>query len=220
MPRLHNLGFPRIGARRELKVALEQHWKGALSHAELRAVGRDLRKQSWQRQAGLHLVPAGDFSFYDQVLDTSFLLGNVPTRAGSGSGDPLDAYFRLARGRAAGETGAGVAAGEMTKWFDTNYHYIVPELGADTTFRLNAERLVAELREARELGVNVKPVVIGPVTYLWLGKTSDGSDRRALLPRLVPVYRELFALLAAEGAKWVQVDEPALVTELDASWLA
>jgi 5-methyltetrahydropteroyltriglutamate--homocysteine methyltransferase len=219
MVRLHNLGFPRIGARRELKAALEQHWKGALSHAELHALGRELRKQNWQRQAGLDAVPVGDFSFYDQVLDTSFLFGNVPARAGAGSGDVLDAYFRIARGRAAGETGAGVPAGEMTKWFDTNYHYIVPELGAETTFRLNAERLLAEYREARELGVNAKPVVLGPLTYLWLGKTSDGADKLALLPRLVPVYRELFARLAAEGAEWVEVDEPALVTELDATWL-
>jgi 5-methyltetrahydropteroyltriglutamate--homocysteine methyltransferase len=220
MVRLHNLGFPRIGARRELKFALEQHWKGALSPEELRALGRELRKQSWERQAALDWVPVGDFSFYDQVLDASFLLGNVPARAGSGSGEPLDAYFRIARGRAAGETGDGVPAGEMTKWFDTNYHYIVPELAAGTEFRLNAERLVAELREARELGVKAKPVVVGPVTYLWLGKTTDGSDKLALLPRLVPVYRELFALLAAEGAEWVEVDEPALVTELDAAWLA
>src|SRR5690242_16108080 len=110
----HNLGFPRIGARRELKHALEQHWKGRLSHGELRAAGSDLRRQGWQRQAGLDWVPIGDFSFYDHVLDTSFLLGNVPRRA-AGSTDPLDAYFRVARGRAAGETGAGVAAGEMTK---------------------------------------------------------------------------------------------------------
>src|SRR5689334_22560288 len=116
MARSHNLGFPRIGARRELKVALEKHWKGTLPHAELEAVGRELRKQSWQRQSGLDWVPVGDFTFYDQVLDTSFLLGNVPARAGVGSGEQLDPYFRLARGRASGELGDGVAAGEMTKW--------------------------------------------------------------------------------------------------------
>src|SRR6185436_14033073 len=126
MALLHNLGFPRIGARRELKAALEKHWKGAMSHAELEGVGRELRRQNWRRQAGLDWVPVGDFSFYDHVLDTSFLVGNVPERASSGRDGPRDAYFRIARGRAPGETGPGVPAGEMTKWFDTNYHYIMP----------------------------------------------------------------------------------------------
>jgi 5-methyltetrahydropteroyltriglutamate--homocysteine methyltransferase len=218
MARTHNLGFARIGAQRELKFALEKHWKGALSQAELEARGQELRRQNWQRQAQLDLTPVGDFSFYDQVLDTSFLLGNVPARARAGEGQPLDAYFRVARGRAAFETGAGVAAGEMTKWFDTNYHYIVPELSAESQFRLDATRIVAHLREARAQGVKAKPVVIGPVTYLWASKTKDGSDRLALLPRLLPVYRELLAALYAEGAEWVQIDEPVLVTELDARW--
>jgi len=217
MARTHNLGFPRIGARRELKFALERHWQGAIAAAGLEALGGELRKQSWQRQAGLDLVAVGDFSLYDHVLDTSFLIGNVPARARVGDGAPLDAYFRIARGRAATET-AGVAAGEMTKWFDTNYHYIVPELSADAQFQLDAARLVAQVREARALGVGVKPVVIGPVTYLHLGKVKDDSDKLALLPRLVPVYRELLAVLAAEGVAWVQLDEPVLVTELDARW--
>ncbi|HWA75164.1 MAG TPA: 5-methyltetrahydropteroyltriglutamate--homocysteine S-methyltransferase [Polyangiaceae bacterium] len=218
MARTHNLGFPRIGAQRELKFAQEKHWKGALSHAELGAVGRDLCRQNWQRQAGLDLTPIGDFSFYDQVLDTSFLLGNVPERAHVGQGQALDAYFRIARGRAAGDAGAGVAAGEMTKWFDTNYHYIVPELSKDTAFGLNAARLLAELEAGQQAGVHVKPVLLGPMSYLWLGKTKDGSDKLSLLPKLLPVYRELFALLAQKGANWLQIDEPALVTELGSAW--
>jgi 5-methyltetrahydropteroyltriglutamate--homocysteine methyltransferase len=218
MARIHNLGFPRIGAERELKFAQEKHWKGALSQAELEALGAELRRQSWRRQAGLDLVPVGDFAFYDHVLDASFLVGNVPARARAGEGEPLDAYFRVARGRAAGDTDGGVAAGEMTKWFDTNYHYIVPELSTETSFRLDASRLLAQLGEARQAGVAAKPVIIGPVTYLWLGKAKDGSDRLSLLPKLLPVYRELLATLAREGIDWVQMDEPALVTELGPLW--
>ena len=218
MARIHNLGFPRIGAQRELKFAQEKHWKGALSHGELQALGAELRQQNWRRQSALDLVPVGDFAFYDQVLDASFLLGNVPARARAGEGEPLDAYFRVARGRAAGDTDGGVAAGEMTKWFDTNYHYIVPELSVETSFRLDASRLLAQLAEARKTGVAAKPVIIGPVTYLWLGKAKDGSDRLSLLPKLLPVYRELLATLAREGVDWVQIDEPALVTELSPVW--
>ena len=218
MARTHNLGLPRIGAQRELKFAQEKHWKGALTHAELEALGAELRRQGFQRQAKLDLVPVADFSFYDQVLDASFLLGNVPARARVGAGQPLDAYFRIARGRAAGDTDGGVAAGEMTKWFDTNYHYIVPEFSAQAAFRLDAARLLAQLAEARTAGVSAKPVVIGPITYLWLGKTKDGSNRLSLLPRLLPLYRELLTLLARAGVGWVQMDEPALVTELDPEW--
>jgi 5-methyltetrahydropteroyltriglutamate--homocysteine methyltransferase len=218
MARTHNLGFPRIGAQRELKLAEEKHWKGLLTHGELELAAAELRAQGWQRQAKLDLVPVGDFSFYDQVLDASFLLGNVPERALAGNPPPLDAYFRVARGRAAGDVGSGVAAGEMTKWFDTNYHYIVPELSAQTSFRLDASRLVAQLVEARKAGVAFKPVIIGPVTYLWLGKAKDGSERLSLLSKLLPVYRELLTVLAREGADWVQIDEPALVTELGPDW--
>jgi len=218
MARIHNLGFSRIGAQRELKFAQEKYWKGALSHAELEALGAQLRQQNWQRQSGLDWVPVGDFAFYDHVLDTSFLLGNVPARARLGQGQPLDAYFRLARGRTAGDTDGGVAAGEMTKWFDTNYHYIVPEFSAQTTFRLDSSRLLAQLAEAREAGVRAKPVIVGPVSYLWLGKSKDGTDRHTLLPKLLPVYHELLATLAREGVEWAQIDEPALVTELGPVW--
>ena len=218
MARTHNLGFPRIGTHRQLKRALEQHWKGALSQPELEALGAEIRRENWQRQAGLDWVPVGDFSFYDHVLDMSFLVGNVPTRARAGDGLPLDPYFRVARGRSAGEAGAGVAAGEMTKWFDTNYHYIVPELSPQSTFRLNAAALLAQLADARQQAVPAKPVIVGPVTYLWLGKAHDGSDRLSCLRRLLPVYRELLSTLAREGVDWVQIDEPALVTELSADW--
>jgi 5-methyltetrahydropteroyltriglutamate--homocysteine methyltransferase len=218
MARTHSLGFPRIGAQRELKFALEKHWNGALSHPELETSAATLRRHNWMRQAKLDWVPVGDFSFYDHVLDTSFLVGNVPQRAEDASRSTLDAYFRVARGRAAHDTGCGIHAGEMTKWFDTNYHYIVPELGQDCAFRLQPERLLAQLREAKELGLRAKPVVLGPLTYLWLGKTAAEFDRLTLLPGLVSVYRELFQRLKAEGAEWVQVDEPALVTELPAAW--
>ena len=169
----------------------------------------------------------GDFSFYDHVLDMSFTLGNVPERARRHAGPALEQLFRVARGRArdaGADAGAQkgaqegeVAAGEMTKWFDTNYHYIVPELHADTAFSLDASRLLAQLAEAKEQGVKARPVIIGPVN-LALGKTHDGSDRLALLPRLLPVYAQLLERLHEAGAEWVQVDEPLLVTDLDEAW--
>jgi len=220
----HNLGFPRIGAQRELKFALESYWKGASSRDELQALGARLRQRHWQQQAGLDLAPVGDFSFYDQVLDMSFTLGNLPERVRGFHGDVLDNYFRVARGRSAhgsedhGACCGGVAAGEMTKWFDTNYHYIVPEFTAQTHFKLDASRLLAQLAEARAQGVKAKPVIVGPVTYLAIGKAKDDSDKLALLPRLLEAYAELLDTLAAQGVEWVQIDEPLLVTELDADW--
>ncbi|MFA7666032.1 MAG: 5-methyltetrahydropteroyltriglutamate--homocysteine S-methyltransferase [Burkholderiaceae bacterium] len=220
----HNLGFPRIGARRELKFALESYWQGKTARDELKAAGARLRQRHWQAQAALDWVPVGDFSFYDQVLDMCFTLGNLPERARGFHGDALDNYFRVARGRSAqgveehaGCCG-GIAAGEMTKWFDTNYHYIVPEFNADTHFRLDATRLLDQLAEARAQGVKARPVIIGPVTYLALGKAKDDSDKLALLERLLPVYAQLLDRLAGAGAEWVQVDEPILVIELDAGW--
>ncbi|REE90746.1 5-methyltetrahydropteroyltriglutamate--homocysteine S-methyltransferase [Cupriavidus plantarum] len=224
MTKIHNLGFPRIGAKRELKFALESYWKGESSRDDLKRVGAELRQRHWNDQKGLDLVPVGDFAFYDQVLDMSFTLGNLPERVQGFHGDALDNYFRVARGRSAqsAETHAeccgGVAAGEMTKWFDTNYHYIVPEFSSATTFRLDASRLLAHLAEARATGVQAKPVIVGPVTYLALGKAKDDSDKLALLPRLLPAYAELLATLAAQGVEWVQIDEPILVTELDDAW--
>ncbi|QKO20772.1 5-methyltetrahydropteroyltriglutamate--homocysteine S-methyltransferase [Rhodoferax sp. BAB1] len=224
MALIHNLGFPRIGAKRELKFALESYWKGESSRATLQATGAQLRQRHWQQQAGLDLVPVGDFSFYDQVLDMSFTLGNLPERVRGFHGEALDNYFRIARGRSAVGTDehsaccVGVAAGEMTKWFDTNYHYIVPEFTAATEFKLDASRLLAQLAEAKAQGVKVKPVIVGPVTYLAIGKAKDDSDKLALLPRLLDVYAQLLETLAAQGVTWVQIDEPLLVTELDADW--
>ncbi|OIQ98071.1 5-methyltetrahydropteroyltriglutamate--homocysteine methyltransferase [mine drainage metagenome] len=215
----HNLGFPRIGAKRELKFALESYWKGLSSRDDLKTFGAQLRQRHWQDQFRLDLVPVGDFAFYDQVLDMSFTLGNLPERVQGFQGDQLDNYFRVARGRSAPTAdGRDVAAGEMTKWFDTNYHYIVPEFTAATEFKLNTSRLLEQLAEAKVQGVKAKPVIIGPVTYLWLGKTKDDSNKLTLLERLLPVYAELLEQLAAQGVEWVQVDEPALVTELDTDW--
>lgn len=219
MALLHNLGFPRIGSKRELKFAQEAYWQEQSSKAELLAVAEQLRSQHWTLQQDLDLVPVGDFSLYDQVLDMSFTLGNIPTRVATLAGDELDNYFRVARGRSANDNACNcVHAGEMTKWFDSNYHYIVPEVTTDTQFSLNSRRILAQLAEARAQGVKAKPVIIGPLTYLWLCKAKDDSDRLALLDRLLPVYQRLLAELAAAGADWVQLDEPILVTELTAHW--
>ncbi|MBN7770870.1 5-methyltetrahydropteroyltriglutamate--homocysteine S-methyltransferase [Marinobacter daepoensis] len=219
MALIHNLGYPRIGAQRELKFAQEAFWKGLESEAELQAQAKNLRAENWAAQSALDLVPVGDFSLYDQVLDMSFTLGNLPARVEGLEGSELDNYFRVARGRSAKDSGCHcVHAGEMTKWFDTNYHYIVPEVTAGTTFALNADRLLGQLAEAQAAGVPAKPVIIGPVTYLWLSKEKDDSNRLDLLSALLPVYSQLLEKLADAGAEWVQIDEPALVTELDADW--
>ncbi|MGQ2964871.1 5-methyltetrahydropteroyltriglutamate--homocysteine S-methyltransferase [Methylophilus sp.] len=220
----HNLGFPRIGAKRELKFALEAYWKGQSSLDAVKQLGHELRQRHWALQAELDLAPVGDFAFYDQVLDMSFTLGNLPARVQGFHGDELDNYFRVARGRSAqsddghAQCCGGVAAGEMTKWFDTNYHYIVPEFTAETRFKLDASRLLQQLAEARAQNVKAKPVIIGPVTYLAIGKSKDDASQLALLPQLLQVYTELLETLAAEGVEWVQIDEPILVTELDADW--
>lgn len=224
MTTTHSLGFPRIGPKRELKFGLEAYWQGTSSRDELVQLGQQLRARNWEAQRDLDLVPVGDFSFYDHVLDMSVTLGNLPARVAAFHGHPLDNVFRVARGRSASLSSdhavccGGVSAGEMTKWFDTNYHYIVPELTAETTFQLDPSRLLSEIDEARCAGSAPKPVLIGPLTYLWLGKTKDGSDKRALLPRLLRVYVQLLTLLGAQGVTWVQIDEPVLVTELDEGW--
>ncbi len=219
MARTHNLGFPRIGAKRELKFATEAYWRGQINADELLAKGAELRQQNWRSQSLLDSVPVGDFSLYDHVLDTSFLLGHLPERIANLPGSELDNYFRVARGRSVNDGDATpVRAGEMTKWFDTNYHFIVPEITADTHFSLNPERLLVQIEDARAQGLTPKPVLLGPLTYLWLSKVQDGSNKLALLQRLLPVYRELFQLLSEQGVEWLQLDEPILVTELNDDW--
>jgi len=216
---LHNLGFPRIGRKRELKKALEAYWQGQSSESELEQTAAQLRAQNWQLQQGLDWLPVGDFSLYDQVLDLSFTLGNIPARLQHLAGSELDNYFRLARGRSAQDSACScIHAGEMTKWFDTNYHYIVPEVTAQTEFSLQSSRLLQQFREAKAQGIQAKPVLIGPLTYLWLCKAKDQSEPLALLPRLLPVYQQLLQTLQQAGAEWIQLDEPILATELSEPW--
>ncbi|KTC24323.1 5-methyltetrahydropteroyltriglutamate--homocysteine methyltransferase [Pseudomonas putida] len=217
----HSLGFPRIGRDRELKKAQEAFWKGELDEAGLRAVGSELRKAHWalQRQAGIQLLPVGDFAWYDQVLTHSLMFGVVPERFRPQHGKAtLQTLFGMARGVSDSCCG-GAHAQEMTKWFDTNYHYLVPEFSADQQFSLGWEQLFEEVAEARALGHDVKPVVIGPLTYLWLGKTKGGDfDKLELLERLLPLYGEIFQRLAAQGVEWVQIDEPILALDLPQAW--
>ncbi|WP_405166006.1 5-methyltetrahydropteroyltriglutamate--homocysteine S-methyltransferase [Nocardia sp. NBC_01499] len=208
------LGLPRVGPRRELKRATEAYWAGKIDAEQLHTVARDLRHAQLAelQAAGLDSIPVGTFSYYDQVLDTALLLGALPPRV-AGIADPLDRYFAAARGN---DT---VEPLEMTKWFDTNYHYLVPEIDQDTVFSLNPEKLLGEVREALELGAPARPVVIGPITFLKLAKATGGAplDR---LAELVPLYRELLGLLAEAGTGWVQIDEPVLVTDLTDDELA
>ncbi|MGH8502955.1 MAG: 5-methyltetrahydropteroyltriglutamate--homocysteine S-methyltransferase [Gammaproteobacteria bacterium] len=216
----HNLGFPRIGLRRELKKAVEAYWQGQLDHDRLAHTGKELRARhwEWQRDAGLDMVPVGDFSWYDQVLDTSALLGCVPPRFGEIQGDvDIDTYFRMARGRA--PRGEDVRACEMTKWFDTNYHYITPELHREQSFRLASGKLFDEVEEAKALGHTVKPVILGPMSWLWLGKTKGAAfDKLALLEQMLPVYAEILSRFRSQGVEWVQIDEPILVLDLPGRW--
>lgn len=213
----HNLGFPRIGAQRELKKAIEAYWKGELNEAGLRGIGKCLRTQNWQlqQQADIQLIPVGDFSYYDQMLNMTTLLGAVPSRFGfADSALSLAQYFTLARGDKSN------FAMEMTKWFDTNYHYLVPEFLNTTEFRLGSEWLFEEVAEAQALGINAKPVLIGPLTYLYLGKEKHAGLRRlSLLPELIPVYQQILARLKAQGVEWVQIDEPALALDLPQEWV-
>ena len=215
-------GFPRIGAQRELKFATERHWAGRTPEEELHETARRIRRENWQlmRKAGIGLIPSNDFSYYDQVLDTTTLVDAVPPRYGHPGGQVgLDTYFAMARGR------QDVTAMEMTKWFDTNYHYIVPELGPDTSFALGSSKPFDEYAEARELGIQTKPALIGPVTYLLLGKPGEGVDEGfdplRLLEPLLEVYAEVIGRLGELGADWVELHEPTFVedreqAELDA----
>jgi len=202
----HNLGFPRIGKRRELKFALEKYWRGESSLLELENTATTLRQKHWQYQQKLDWLPVGDFSLYDHVLDTSLLVGNLPSRTDSRLAE-TDQYFQAARGQSSRQLQqTPIAAAEMTKWFDTNYHYLVPEFSAETRFELDAERLLAQFREARAEGHQAKPVLLGPVSYLWLGKAKDNSNKLALLDDLLPVYEQCLLSLAAAGADWVHID--------------
>jgi 5-methyltetrahydropteroyltriglutamate--homocysteine methyltransferase len=218
----HNFGFPRIGGDRELKKAQEAFWKGELDEAGLRAVGRKLRAEHWQIQkdAGIDLLPVGDFAWYDQVLTHSLTFGVIPERfRGHGNSKPtLQTLFGMARGVSDSCCG-GAHAQEMTKWFDTNYHYLVPEFSADQQFTLSWEQLFEEVAEAQALGHSVKPVLIGPLSYLWLGKAKGGEfDKLELLERLLPLYGQILQRLDAQGVEWVQIDEPILVLDLPQDW--
>jgi 5-methyltetrahydropteroyltriglutamate--homocysteine methyltransferase len=215
------LGYPRIGPDRELKRATEAYWAGRSSAAELHAAAAGLRRSTWLdlRDAGIDEVPSNHFSLYDHVLDTIAMVGAVPARFGHPGGPvSLDTYFAMARGS------DGATALEMTKWFDTNYHHLVPELGPDTAFSLSGSKPMDEFAEALELGIVTRPVLLGPVTFLLLGKAAEGVDagfdRLSLLDGLLDVYAELLGRLRQAGAEWAQLDEPAFVTERSEAELA
>jgi 5-methyltetrahydropteroyltriglutamate--homocysteine methyltransferase len=223
-----SLGTPRIGPHRELKTALESFWAGKSDEKSLLEAAAKLRADNWARQKarGITVIPSNDFSFYDQVLDTSVMVGAIPQIYGwKGGAVPLATYFAMARGAEGGaetcahghvhHTGQGVPAQEMTKWFDTNYHYMVPEFSKGQTFALSSTKPIDEYREAKALGFQTRPVLVGPVTFLKLGKSKDASfNPLSLIDSLVPVYIEVLKRLAAEGAEWVQIDEPCLVLDL------
>ena len=202
----HNLGFPRIGLNRELKLAQEAFWSGDITKEDLQKKGQELREKNWECQSTLDYAPVGDFSFYDHVLDTSFLLGNLPARVDSLNGDELDNYFRLARGRSSHDDCSCIHAGEMTKWFDTNYHYIVPEVTAASTFTLNTKHLLAQINEAKAQGVIPKPVIIGPLTYLYLSKVKDDSNKLDLLESLLSIYIRYYLQFISISIIYLHVD--------------
>jgi 5-methyltetrahydropteroyltriglutamate--homocysteine methyltransferase len=221
--RTHNLGFPRIGTKRELKRALESFWSKKTSEAQLLETAKAIRAENWriQKAAGIDLIPSNDFSLYDQMLDTCALVGAVPERF-HWKGEQIDlaTYFTMARGVSGknddcASCGGPAVALEMTKWFDTNYHYLVPELHEEQTFRLSSTKPFDEFAEALALGIRTVPVLIGPVTFLLLGKTrGQNFDRLSLLPKLIPIYAEVLRRLQAQGAEWMQLDEPGLCLDV------
>ena len=218
MIQVASIGYPRIGPKRELKKALEQFWKGEIKEQDLHAVAKDLRKQNWQTQKdnGVDLISSNDFSFYDQVLDVICLLGAIPQRyKWDGNEVTLKTYFAMARGSQTSEL--DVPALEMTKWFDTNYHYLVPELSKNQEFKLSSNKPFAEYEEAKQAGFDTKPVILGPLTFLSLSKGIDGSNTIDLLGKIVPVYKEIIKKFSELGAQWIQIDEPILVKDLDAN---
>ena len=216
-----NLGYPRIGKRRELKRALEAYWAAKQPVESLLETAAHLRQENWrfQQQAGLDLIPSGDFSLYDQVLDTVALVGAVPPRFGwTGGPVDLDTYFAMARGTTHGE---GVAALVLTKWFDANYHYLVPEFAPGQTFQLASSKPFDELAEAQAIGVRARPVLLGPLSFLLLGRSTQAgfNPLEGLLDALLPVYQEVLRRLSAQGAEWIQLDEPCLTQERSAAEL-
>ncbi|MFZ6711979.1 5-methyltetrahydropteroyltriglutamate--homocysteine S-methyltransferase [Undibacterium sp. TC9W] len=217
MTTAHTLGFPRIGAQRELKFAQESFWSGDITEATLHETGSDLRARHWglQKQAGLDFVSVGDFAWYDQVLNTLALLGALPTRFGFDAKKlSLADYYVAARGN------PQHFAMEMTKWFDTNYHYLVPEWTADTSFDGGVDWLFEELAQAQSLGHKAKATLVGPLTLLYLGKIKNGLDNKLdLLAKIIPAYQRLLARLQEQGVEWVQIDEPILALDLDNAWL-
>src|SRR5260370_35721628 len=212
-----NLGFPRMGVHRELKKALEAHWAGKLDESGLLAVSKVLKLNHWvlQQQLGIQHIPSNDFSFYDHVLDTATMVGAVPERyLWRGPQVDLATYFAMARGTARKSGQADVPAMEMTKWFDTNYHYIVPEFKATQDFSLGSLKPIEEFLEAKAVGVLTRPVLLGPISFLLLGKAKEtGFDPLLLLERILPVYEEVLRQLATAGAEWIQFDEPMLALD-------
>jgi len=209
----HILGFPRIGIRRELKRVLEKYWKGTVSRAELVSVGNELKERHWrvQKESGLSFVAVGDFSFYDHVLDTVVMTGAVPRRFRHGrrNMDMMDSYFMLARG----DAGGNIPPMEMTKWFDTNYHYIVPEFTPNTEFRPMSDKITGETKRAVALGYRPKPVLLGPITFVSLGKAFWGADKWSFIPQILDAYRHVLAELS-KICDWIQIDEPILCTDI------
>lgn len=215
----HILGYPRIGSKRELKKACEQYWSGKILLEELLNTGRTLCSQNWniQKEAGIDLIPCNDFSYYDQVLDMSLVVGAIPTRYHEvvlkKNNTELDLYFAMARGYQ--KDGLDITAMEMTKWFDTNYHYIVPEFYKNQQFKLSSDKIFNEFAGAKQAGINAKPVIIGLVSYLLLGKEKEeGFDKLDLAGNLLPVYIEILTKLQEQGAEWIQFDEPFLALDL------
>ena len=218
MSKFHALGYPRVGAERELKWALESYWRNDITQDSLLDIARSVRGNNWQAQldAGCDFLTVGDFCLYDHVLNTSFLLGHLPRRVNT-TDNTLDRIFLAARGRA--PSGTPVHACEMTKWFDTNYHYLIPEFYAEDSFSLHADFLLEEVRAAKQLSDKIKVALPGPLTYLRLGQSKDGSDRLDHLDAVLEVYSDLLCLLKEEGVSWVQLDEPILVTDLPLEWV-
>ena len=218
MIKSHNLGYPRIGNKRETKFALEKYWRNEITLEQLLSGAEKLRLKNWSQQKDLDLIPVGDFSFYDHILDNSFLFGHIPKKVNHPNLTYWEKYFLVARGKSP-TTEFTCKASEMTKWFDTNYHYIVPELENETQFNLNPEQLLKQISEIKTLGLNAKVVLTGPLTYLWLCKEKSEKKKLDFLDDLLEEYSKLLEILKNENVKWVQFDEPILGLDLESNWL-